>query len=126
MSTIEEKTEVLATIGSTCCGGPASEGIAACCRPTGKVMAEKKVMATDDLTTEVIEHDRIRHTVRQQYGQIAEKGGCGCGGGECCGTSLATPDSLSEKLGDTVDEVQMCQKEQTWVWGAETHRPWLP
>jgi arsenite methyltransferase len=73
-------------------------------------MAEKKVMATDDLTTEVIEHDRIRHTVRQQYGQIAEKGGYGCGGGGCCGTSLATPDSLSEKLGYTVDEVQNVPK----------------
>lgn len=49
-------------------------------------MAEEMVMATDDLMTEIIKHDQIRHTVRQQYGQIAEKGSCGCGGGGCHGS----------------------------------------
>lgn len=105
MTTLVEKNKVLGKINSTCCGGPAPEKVASCCSPADNVMAGKEMMPTDDGMPEIIKNDQIRHTVRQQYGQVAEKGSPGCGGTGCCGTSLITPESLSQKLGYTVDEV---------------------
>lgn len=52
-----------------------------------------------------VKHDGIRQAVRQQYGQIAESGGCGCGPA-CCGSpaASASADTLSQALGYSADE----------------------
>ncbi len=53
-----------------------------------------------------IKHDEIRQAVRQQYGSIAESGGCGCGPSACCGstTDTADADTLSQALGYSANE----------------------
>ena len=48
-------------------------------------------------------HDEIRQAVREQYGQIAERDGCGCGSA-CCGSAPASADALSQTLGYSADE----------------------
>lgn len=52
-----------------------------------------------------IKHDEIRQAVRQQYGSIAESGGCGCGP-SCCGSTTDTTDAgtLSQALGYSANE----------------------
>lgn len=52
-----------------------------------------------------IKHDEIRQAVRQQYGSIAESGGCGCGPA-CCGstTDAADAGTLSQALGYSENE----------------------
>lgn len=55
-----------------------------------------------------IKHDEIRQAVRQQYGSIAESGGCGCGPA-CCSSTTATADaaSLSQALGYSTNETAL-------------------
>ena len=48
-------------------------------------------------------HDEIRQAVREQYGQIAERDGCGCGSA-CCGSAPVSADALSQTLGYSADE----------------------
>ncbi|MFA7268300.1 MAG: arsenite methyltransferase [Sterolibacterium sp.] len=52
-----------------------------------------------------VKHDEIRQSVRQQYGQVAENGGCGCSPA-CCGspTASTSADMLSQALGYSTDE----------------------
>lgn len=50
-----------------------------------------------------VKHDEIRQAVRQQYGSVAESGGCGCGPA-CCGSTTATADTLSQTLGYSTNE----------------------
>jgi len=52
-----------------------------------------------------IRHDEIRQAVRQQYGSIAESGGCGCG--PACCTSTADADTLSRAVGYSADETAL-------------------
>jgi arsenite methyltransferase len=57
---------------------------------------------------EQVKIDEIRRVVRENYGQVAEAGGSGCGGtpSSCCGTgSDATAESISVALGYSEDEV---------------------
>lgn len=53
-----------------------------------------------------VKHDEIRQAVRQQYGQVAESEGCGCGPA-CCGTKTASADALSQALGYSADETAL-------------------
>lgn len=48
-------------------------------------------------------HDEIRQAVREQYGQIAESDGCGCGS-SCCSAAPASADALSQALGYSANE----------------------
>lgn len=50
-----------------------------------------------------VKHDEIRQAVRQQYGSVAESGGCGCGPA-CCSATTETAESLSKMLGYSADE----------------------
>ncbi len=50
-----------------------------------------------------VKHDEIRQTVRQQYGQVAESEGCGCGP-SCCGGSAVSASTLSQALGYSADD----------------------
>lgn len=43
-------------------------------------------------------NDEIRQAVRQQYGQVAEREGCGCGP-SCCGATVVAADTISQALG---------------------------
>ena len=48
-------------------------------------------------------HDEIRQAVREQYGQIAESDGCGCGSA-CCSDTPVSADVLSQALGYSANE----------------------
>src|SRR5512138_1079092 len=50
-----------------------------------------------------VKHDEIRQAVRQQYGQIAESDGCGCGT-SCCNSAPVSANALSQAVGYSADE----------------------
>jgi SAM-dependent methyltransferase len=55
-----------------------------------------------------IKKDNIRQAVRLQYGQVAESGGAGCGcSPTCCGAPSPDPETLSQGLGYTADDVSL-------------------
>ena len=53
-----------------------------------------------------VKHDEIRQAVRQQYGQVAESEGCGCGSA-CCGETTTSAAVLSQALGYSADETAL-------------------
>lgn len=53
-----------------------------------------------------VRHDEIRQAVRQQYGQVAEGGGCGCSPG-CCGSTDVSAETLSQALGYSATETSI-------------------
>ena len=53
-----------------------------------------------------VKHDEIRQAVRQQYGQVAESEGCGCGPA-CCGETTTSAAVLSQALGYSADETAL-------------------
>lgn len=55
---------------------------------------------------EEAEHDEIRKAVRQQYGQVAEGEGCGCGPA-CCGEAKGGADTRSQALGYSAEETAL-------------------
>jgi SAM-dependent methyltransferase len=55
---------------------------------------------------DAVKHDEIRQAVRQQYGQVADNGGAGCGcGPSCCDTPAASAETVSQGLGYTAADV---------------------
>ena len=55
---------------------------------------------------DAVKHDEIRQAVRQQYGQVADSGGTGCGcGPSCCDTPAASAETVSQGLGYSADDV---------------------
>ena len=53
-----------------------------------------------------VKHDEIRQAVREQYGQVAESEGCGCGPA-CCGETTPSAATLSQALGYSAYETAL-------------------
>jgi SAM-dependent methyltransferase len=114
-----------------CCGGPAPEGVSACCEEDAEAKAVGKggcgcgsastgghasahCCAEDSQAAHVqggnidsqVEHDNIRRAVRARYRQVVESDRCGCGttGSAYCGSVDADLDTLSHALGYSSSE----------------------
>ncbi len=105
-----------------CCGGPAPQGVAACCAEDAEAKARGEDGcgcggatsdgATDtqngccDETQSPVKDDEIRQAVREQYSQVAESGGCGCSTADsgCCTSTVTDLDALSGALGYSAEE----------------------
>ncbi len=107
----------------TCCGGPAPEGVAACCVQDAEAKAHGKQGCGCGTASQTLEkagapnpestgsrsttpsNDTVRQAVRQQYGRVAA-GAAGYGSGQgCCDAPTANPSTASERLGYTAQEV---------------------
>ncbi len=113
-----------------CCGGPAPEGVSACCVQDAEAKAAgesgcgcRSVQASDEHTTccssekvpketkgdslTEVKHDEIRQAVRTQYSRVAESDGCGCAADDsgCCGSTTGDVKALSHALGYSADEI---------------------
>lgn len=114
-----------------CCGGPAPEGVTACCvkdaeakaggeagcgcgsAPDGEGISssccgessQASKNAEGNIASQVT-HDEIRQAVRTQYSQVADSDGCGCGtaGSACCGSTDTDLNTLSHALGYSSSE----------------------
>lgn len=101
----------------TCCGGPAPEGVSACCVQDAAAKAEGKGgcgcsdASAREKASDIVRNDDIRRAVREQYGRVAESGVAGCGGVEygcspsCCGSPTGSAETISQGLGYSADEV---------------------
>jgi len=120
-----KKDESLDLTKQGCCGGPAQEGVAACCVEDAEAKAmgeagcgcaavppaccgESKQTPEEstDITAEyrghlskAVSNESIRHAVRHRYGKVAEsQAGCGCGP-ECCDAPMTDAAAISQRLG---------------------------
>jgi arsenite methyltransferase len=114
-----------------CCGGPAPEGVSACCVKDAEAKAGGEAScgcgsAPDGAgvsspccgdgssgskdpggnIANQVTHDEIRQAVRTQYSKVAENDGCGCGttGAACCGSTDTDLNTLSHALGYSSSE----------------------
>lgn len=98
---------------NTCCGGPAPEGVAACCVEDAEAKANGKsgCGCNDTGSADVLKNDDIREAVRQQYGRVAESNVAGCSGAEygcgpsCCESATGSAETISQGLGYSAEDV---------------------
>lgn len=67
---------------------------------------ERRNLKRQERAMDTVKNDEIRHAVRKQYGQVADTNGVGCGcSTNCCDTSKASAEAVSQGLGYTDDDV---------------------
>lgn len=116
--------------GEGCCGGPAPEGVSACCvkdaeaKASGQegcgcvdsqVQADAQPSACCGETSgparnnvsgpsSAASNDSVRQAVRGQYGRVAA-GAAGCGSGQgCCDAPMADASTVSQRLGYSTEK----------------------
>ena len=133
MNTIEKskKDERAVQTGEGCCGGPAPEGISACCVKDAEAKAsgqegcgcgDSQVQASAQPSAccgetsvhagEIVgdpssaaSNDSVRQVVREQYGRVAA-GTAGCGSGQgCCDAPMGDASTVSQRLGYSTEDV---------------------
>lgn len=69
-----------------------------CCSETNQAVAPATAASSHQLRDQNASADSIREIVREKYGQIAQGGCCGTGGG-CCGPAEVDPAALGVAIG---------------------------
>ncbi|MBF0458058.1 MAG: arsenite methyltransferase [Nitrospirae bacterium] len=117
-----------------CCGGPAPEGVSACCVKDAQAKSigesgcgcdgstakasdgetaccrsdSPALEETKESNAHELKHDEIRQAVRTQYSRVAISNGCGCAPDDsgCCGSKSGDAKSLSHAIGYSAAETE--------------------